>query len=827
MAKKFRANNLLAASETSKLLAAVTVGLLGAVFVSWLFPPAAVRPETYICYVMLALVASALRATRMDVAGSTSMSFLFILVSLIELPVVQTLLIGGWAILMVSPIQAKAKNRALLTMTDLLTFCLGTLAAHFVYHHPAIEENHLEQAVRFSAAAAACFVATSIPATIVAGLAGPVTTQKLLNSAMLWTLPYYLLSGAVTGVYAVSVKSIGWQSTLAYLPFAFILWHTYRLYMGRLESHRLLTKDVEGLHLRTIETMALAIGARDQEMSRHLERVQVYAVEMGKALHLGSSEIEGLKAAALLHDIGKLGVPEHIISKPGRLTPEEFEKMKVHPMVGAEILSRVNFPYPVVPFVRHHHERWDGSGYPDGLKGEAIPIGARILTVVDCLDALASDRQYRRALPIDAAVDQVAAEAGRQFDPRLISLLKKHYKTWEALVASERSARDASSSQNLPMQAFDRVVKTIGSASAEVNSMFELTQELGNSLNLADTFAALGPGLKRLVPHSAMAVYLKRRERLYARHLAGEFPVTPESLELKIGEGLSGRVAVSCSPIVNGDPQSESDDPIAMGYFSTFQSAVSIALPGPDSVLGVLTLYHEKPDAFSNDQLRKLQALVPKLSQAVANGVKFKMAEDKAGTDHLTGLPNAHSLYLHLDHELGLSRCMSTPLAVVVCDLNGFKLVNDTLGHLVGNQLLQAVGAALRESCREYDFVARMGGDEFVMILSGVQQKTAQTKIKQLREVIRNASRQACREGMIFGSFGLAMYPRDAPSADELLACADRNMYRDKEEQKSKKAGSAFGTAMNPAWKPNPLPPTPRPIATEGSLVLAPQADPA
>ncbi len=761
----------------------------------------------------------------MDIPGSTSMGFLFILVSLIELSVVHALLIGGFAILLVSPIQARATNRALLTMTDMLTFGLGTLAAHFVYHYqPFWEQRELEQAVRFSIAATACFFATSIPATLVSGLAGRVTAQKLLNSAMLWTLPYYLLSGAVTGVYAVCVRSIGWQSTVAYLPFAFILWHTYKIYMGRLESHRMLSKDVEGLHLRTIETMALAIGARDQEMSRHLERVQVYAVEMGTALRLTPNEIKGLKAAALLHDIGKLGVPEHIISKPGRLTPEEFEKMKVHPMVGAEILSRVNFPYPVVPYVRHHHERWDGSGYPDGLKGEDIPIGARILTVVDCLDALSSDRQYRRALPIEAAVDQVAAEAGRQFDPKLIALLKKNYKVWEALVASERSARAAEQPGSQPKLAFDRVVKTIGSASAEVNSLFELTQELGNSLSLADTFAALGPGLKRLVPHHAMAVFLKRRDRLHARHLAGDFPMTPESLELNIGEGLSGRVAVSCSPIVNGDPSMESEDLNVKSSFESFRSALSIALTGSDSVLGVLTLYHRQPDAFTSDQLRKLQALAPKLSQAVANGLKFKMAEDKAGTDHLTGLPNAHSLYLHLEHELGLSRCMSTPLAVVVCDLNGFKLVNDTLGHLVGNQLLQAVGAALRDSCREYDFVARMGGDEFVMILSGVQEKTAQAKTKQLRDVIRNASRDACREGMISGSFGLAMFPRDANSADELLACADRNMYRDKEELKSKKTGSAFDTGMHQSWKQSPQ--KSRTVASpEGSLVLAPNTE--
>ena len=821
MAKISRPPFLVQPIQPRVILGAICLGLLGTGFLAAALPSVSISPESYICYVVLALVVAALRVTPSDSPGSSSMGFLFILVSLIELSALHSLLIGCLAILIVAPIQARKSNRLLLTMTDLLTTCLGTLAAHLVFRHAWIDRPDFELAVRFSIAAAACFFSMAVPAMLIACLTGRTTLRALWNSAMLWTLPYYLLSGAVTGVYAVSVHAIGWQTTLAYLPFAFILWHAYKVYMGRLDSHRLRTKDVQGLHLRTIETLALAIGARDQEMCRHLERVQVYAVQMGIALNLSDSEIEGLKAAALLHDIGKLGVPENIISKPGRLTPEEFEKMKVHPLVGAEILSRVDFPYPVVPYVRHHHERWDGSGYPDGLKGEEIPIGARILTVVDCLDALASDRQYRRALPIDAAVDQVAAEGGRQFDPRLIALLKKHYKEWEALVASERCARASDEPQDEPSQLFDRGVRTIGSASAEVNSLFELTQELGNSLSLADTFATLGPGLRRLVPYTAAAVYLKRRDKLHARYTDGDFPTGPDSLELALGEGLTGRVAVSCSPIVNGDPQTETENPLLAPYFDGFRSALSIALPGPDSVLGVLTLYHEKPEAFTTDQLRKLQALMPKLSQAVANGMKFKMAEDKAGTDHLTALPNAHSLYLHLEHELGLSRCMGTPLAVVVCDLNGFKLVNDTLGHLVGNQLLQAVGIGLRESCREYDFVARMGGDEFVMILSGVQEKTALTKIRQLRDVIRNASRSACREGTIYGSFGHAMFPRDANTSDDLLASADRNMYRDKEEQKSQAAGtSPYNTSLRPVYQPTGQHKV-RTVAPVSSLALA------
>src|ERR1019366_10740288 len=191
--------------------------------------------------------------------------------------------------------------------------------------------------------------------------------------------------------------------------------------------------DMAALHLRTIEALALAIDTKDHTTGTHLRRVQVYATEIGKELKLSASEMQALQAASILHDIGKLAVPDYIISKPGKLTPDEFDKMKVHTVVGAEILEQVAFPYSVAPIVRSHHEKWDGSGYPDGLKAEDIPIGARILSAVDCLDALASDRQYRRALPLDEAMDYVAGLSKRSFDPQVVEILKANYREFERL----------------------------------------------------------------------------------------------------------------------------------------------------------------------------------------------------------------------------------------------------------------------------------------------------------------------------------------------------------------------------------------------------------
>ena len=202
--------------------------------------------------------------------------------------------------------------------------------------------------------------------------------------------------------------SITWDTALLVLPVIMLAYRYYRVQKTQLEEKKH-AGDMAALHLRAIEGLALAVEAKDNLNTRgHLRRVQVYALGVGKAMGLGPIELEALHAAALLHDIGKLAVPEHILTKPGKLSPEEFAKMKVHPLVGAEIVEQVKFPYEVAPIVRAHHEKWDGSGYPLGLKGEEIPLGARILTAVDCLDALTSDREYRKALPSEEAMNRIA-----------------------------------------------------------------------------------------------------------------------------------------------------------------------------------------------------------------------------------------------------------------------------------------------------------------------------------------------------------------------------------------------------------------------------------
>jgi diguanylate cyclase (GGDEF)-like protein len=485
--------------------------------------------------------------------------------------------------------------------------------------------------------------------------------------------------------------------------------------------------------------------------------------------------------------------------------------MKIHPVVGAEILERVEFPYPVVPIVRSHHEKWDGSGYPDGLQGVQIPIGARILAAVDCLDALASDRQYRRALPLDQAMAEVAKLSGKSFDPKVVQILQRNYVRLEKM-ATAQTVPAARLSTDLkiergeaPAAGFEvtqpanprngsiepSFLSSIAAAREEGQLLFELTQDLGSSLSLDETLSVVAARLKRMIPYDAISVFVLREGRLLPEYVNGESFRYLSSLQIPVGQGVSGWVAQTGRPMLNGDPAVESSYLGDASKQTALRSAVSVPLAGVNATVGVLTLYRLEKDAFSSDHLRVLLAIASKVSLAVENALKFRQAETTATTDYLTDLPNARSLFLRLDSELARSRRTREPLSVLVCDLDGFKQINDRHGHLVGNKVLRAMGVALRDSCREYDYVARMGGDEFVLILPASTREDLKVRIAQLASLGGgHGSMIAGVEGMTM-SIGEAFYPEDGADAEQLLAEADRRMYKAKQSMKQKNGRQA------------------------------------
>ena len=430
--------------------------------------------------------------------------------------------------------------------------------------------------------------------------------------------------------------------------------------------------------------------------------------------------MEALQAAALLHDIGKLAVPEHIISKPGRLTPEEFEKMKIHPVVGAEILERVRFPYPVVPIVRAHHEKWDGSRLSLRAEGRRDSDRRAHSAAVDFLDALASDRQYRRALPLDEVMKRLQAESGKSFDPRSgETFCERRYRELEKLV-DDRSRR------RTVVEALDRRESRArrGAGGRLRRHRASRTHRPGSHVPVVDRRGAAGsadpvrtqPGPGRLAQPGRNAVgVLGEAEaagalRLPSRSTCGATTnLVPEyvsgdnfrlfsSLRIPLGQGLSGWVAQNRKPIINGNPSVEPgylNDPTK---FSTLRSALAVPLEGLSGVVGVLTLYHAEADAFTSDHLRILLAISSKMALAIENALKYQQAESSATTDYLTGCPTPARCSCNWTANWRAASATTTSLAVMVCDMDGFKQINDRFGHLEGNRVLRLFAQALKDS---------------------------------------------------------------------------------------------------------------------------------
>src|ERR1700685_2522943 len=759
----------------------------------------------FICYLGIAILATKLKVNLPGITGTLSVNFLFILIGVLELSFSETLTLG--AVAMIAQGFYPDRLKPIQITFNVCAGAISTALAYAVFN--AALPNRLvgSPPILLVVAATAYFIANAGTIATVISLTEGRPLGKILVDCYFWSFPYYLVGAGIAGAISWLNHKFNWETSLLLVPAVYLIYRSYRLYLGKLEDEKRHVEEMASLHLRTIEALALAIEAKDQTTHDHLRRVSVYALEVAKDMGLEGPDLEALHAASLLHDIGKLAVPEHIISKPGRLTPEEFEKMKIHTLVGAEILERVRFPYPVVPIVRAHHEKWDGTGYPMGLKGAEIPVGARILSAVDYLDALASDRQYRRALPLHDVMQKLAAESGKSFDPKVVAVLQKRYQHLERMAVAkseqemnaplstaikiERGEAPAAGFENATAPEYvgkeTTFLSSIAAARQEAQSLFELSQDMGASLALGETLSVFSVKLKPMVPYDAIAIYVQRDNELVPEYVNGDNYRLFNSLRIPLGQGLSGWVAQNKKPIVNGNPSVEPgylNDP---SKFSTLRSALAVPLEGVSGVIGVLALYRADRDAFTTDNLRILLAVSGKMALSIENALKYQQAENSATTDYLTGLPNARSLFLQLDRELARSKRDNVSLTVMVCDMNGFKKINDRFGHLEGNRVLRLFAQALKDSCREYDYVARMGGDEFVVIAAGLAAGDAAKRVEQLRLLARQAGFDVCGEEILSLSVGIAASPEDGSDAEQLLAQADRRMYMEKEKQPSRK----------------------------------------
>ncbi len=789
-------------SKRATLFIGVTAAIGVSVFAYALAHWQSTGLERFACYLIIAVLSSGLKIQLPGIDGTMSVNFLFILLGVLELSLPETLIVGCTATLVQCLWQARQKIAPAKVVFNVFMMANAIALSYFTYHRLAkvLGEN---TPVLLVVTALLFFLANTLPVSVIISLTEGKSPRRVWADCHFWSFPYYMVGAAIVFAVGFVNRHAGWQTSLLVLPPIYWVYRSYQLYLGKLEAEKKQVEiekqhveDVASLHVRTIEALALAIEAKDHTTHKHLQRVRVFAVAIAQRLGLSEDEIEALRAAALLHDIGKLAVPEHIINKPGKLTPEEFEKMKIHPIVGSEILERVAFPYAVAPIVRSHHERWDGTGYPDGLKHEEIPIGARVLAAVDCLDALASDRQYRNALSLDHAMEKVAAMSGTSFDPRVVEILQRRYVELESMVQAGQNTTNAHGLAQVhverdldPADGFDDpavvsvsggdsdFLSSIAAARQEAQTMFELSQDLGNSLSLGETLSVLSMRLRRLIPYDSMAVFLCKNGRLIPELVSGDNFRLLSSLNIRLGEGLCGWVAENRKPIMNASPQLESGYVNDPEKYTTLRSALAVPLEGLNGVVGVLAMYRADRDAFTADHLRILLAISSKIALSVENALKYQQAESSATTDYLTGLPNARSLFVHLARELARCRRTGTALAVMVCDMDNFKQINDLYGHLEGDNLLKDFAGHLTEMCRGYDYVARMGGDEFVVVAPGLKLEAAEEKARRLNQLAVDAGRKVAGRSLIALSVGTAFCPEDGFDVERLLAEADRRMY--------------------------------------------------
>jgi diguanylate cyclase (GGDEF)-like protein len=634
-------------------------------------------------------------------------------------------------------------------------------------------------------------VVNTLLITIATAVATGRPVLPLLHDRMFWTAPSYLVGATCSTLFAWCILGTHYVLGLLALAPLYLLHRVSRIILERVADAQRRTADVSDLHLATIEALALAIDAKDHRSQSHLRRLAVFAEGLGRACGLNDMELQGLKTAAVLHDIGQLAVPEHILSKPGPLTHEEFQRVRIHPQVGADIIKRVPFPYPVAPLIASHHERWDGGGYPEGLVNNQIPLGARILSVVDYYDALISDRAYHKAHTRDTAVSLLRQEAGRALDPNIVAKFLEILPALEAQVSSVTktlSANDASSSGAAMQGAGTRTAfDHIAYAHREIHALYEVAQTLGTRLGIAETMREVSTKLMNLVPFSACALFLcdEDQQFLKCRHATGTDARVLECLTIPIGQGMTGWVARTRRPMVNGHP---SADLHASGVSQplTLQSAIVCPLVANDRFLGTLAVYHVTPNFYSDDERRLLDRVADQTAAVILNSIIFEQTQADSLTDPLTGLPNSRSMFTLISRELARADRLQANMSVLLLDLDHFKEINDTLGHGVGDRALCDAANVLNSAIRPYDSCGRYAGDEFIVLLPGCNRAEAEAKRRELQHALDSLSIET-QEGQrvrLAVSAGAATYPDDGSTDETLLAAADRRMYRDKAERK-------------------------------------------
>lgn len=591
----------------------------------------------------------------------------------------------------------------------------------------------------------------------------------------------------------LAVNYFGIALVFLFIPLLIGAFLAYRIHVQRLAQKTGEIAEAGRLHLATVEALATAIDARDQVGIGHVRRTQIYAVGLGRILGLSEPEIDALRTAALLHDIGKLAVPEHILNKAGALTTAELEKTKIHPEVAALILEKVGFTTPVIPTIKYHHERWDGKGYPERLDRSRIPLTARVLAVADAFDTIRGARPYRAAMTREKARQIIQSEAGTKFDPAVVDALLRNLSTLEDEInlhglayADSEAVGPASSQQNY--------VEQIKLANREVFSLYELAREFSSAVDLQATLEMFARKVGEFMPFDTCALYLldHTKRSATASHVEGSNADLLRLRQIKVGQGATGFALKEKRTVQNVEPDLDFQYSQAE-LTQLYMTMASVPLVADGELLGAVTIYSQELESYGEEHIRLLETVSRIAADAIAKSLKHDEATTHAMTDPMTGLPNARSLQRQFEKEVARASRTGSSFQVLMLDLDGFKAVNDSYGHKAGDEMLREISRVIREQLREYDFLARYGGDEFVALIP-------ETEAADVRELCDRIESAVCAFKLPIGegktasvgvSLGAAGYPANGETFDQMIISADKVMYERKVNRKRMSARPA------------------------------------
>jgi diguanylate cyclase (GGDEF)-like protein/putative nucleotidyltransferase with HDIG domain len=614
-------------------------------------------------------------------------------------------------------------------------------------------------------------------------IAFAVAFEKRLSPYYIWRESFmlaslnYLFGASVALLLVAYTRDVDLTFVGVIVPLLIVSYLTYKTTMGRVEDANRHLEEVNRLYISTIETLAMAIDAKDQVTHGHIRRVQQFAVKLAERVGVREPKlIKAIEAAALLHDMGKLAVPEYILNKPGKLTSAEFDRMKLHSSVGADILSAIDFPYPVVPIVRHHHESWDGNGYPDRLRGTDIPIGARILSVVDCFDALTSDRPYRPKLRNEEALRILIERRGVMYDPLIVDTFVRVHDEIAPTQIDSQLAVDAlrgiaTARKAIAAEIAAPVLEEITASADEMLTLYELARSLAGQVSVGDAGDIITNHLRRLIPASLYVFYLcdNRYGDLEVRHSVGDHAEMVKGLRISIGQRLTGWVAANRQTICNSDPLLDLGE-ISRSRPLPLKSCLSTPLVSDDDQLvGVLTLYARGVDAFTEDHARILEVVARQIAHTFRHAVEFDATPRR---DPLTGLPNEKQLEALVRSSVDESNALG--FALLRIDLLELKNINAQYGPSDGDAALRHIVRIAQQELRITDIMFRGSNEELIAFLNGTNSDVAHRLGERIKT--RIAQERICRLTgemlQIDVSVSIASAPGDGRTLRQLLIVA-------------------------------------------------------